>query len=1117
MLAVVLLAFTEGLQWDEVFQAVEVFSGKATLSKCLLAAGYATASLDIVDWKPWMDDRIKHGRKVSKRNPLDLTTAAGFGLLISTILRSKSDAVYAFGLVCSSFVSVSRGSTFRHYFLPLGDPSSASAQLGNLLCARMILALILIMSRGGVWLLEQPVSSLVFRHPRFRELLRRTTVWRQSFWMRGWGARTPKRTTLWSNSRAIRKFQTASKFSRAAKSARKLADVYYDRAGNKRYKGNRNLKSSQEYPVGYGIRFTHAMKYFQAEKSPLTDLKVPDMENIVPADVFPDVFVDADLWKDARMPEVAQQKLQALQGNATPQRKQLFSPSDADRTMFYPPPTQVSVNSSPAAPASSGAQKRGKITSDQKEDVANAPSPATTIPGGTHEAEKALTPGALLATLRRICSPKPSSGKLEVSAEDAFKKHVEHIQKKSRRSKLHVAQGYYSKEHMKTKLGWSAQRIRAAVAYCTVPKRVKSHTRKDKYEGTREYWVDVETTGSFENENEESFLESTAVSGQGEDIELGLTPAAHADGEDSGASNDEDDDDDDDQASSVRTKNKGMGPEAESALEAVDNLGTVMGNLLKTQAKLEGLKDKLSALETPEGPGLVTKVQSYCDKLITLHDELADLKSYFDGVKHSANPKPDQKTVLRAGRASTPRQQPGQVLLRQGNQSHRREQVSEAQACSLADAFWEEFGGLEGSHDLPSANFLKTASRLSQTGHAYLLSGHFEDYKLAADIPFNYKDVGLGQPHPVLSILDFVKTLDTNGKLDLLFMGNAPQRYEEFWGKWRARQPHHPIYRAHGDCLGRCVPVMVHADEGTSQKKKGVMIVSVQPVLGHGTSKRKATETVPGVNYLGKSLVTRMLYSVMLARVYSGKKMKNKPLLKLVEHLALELRSAFYEGIPVNLTTTCERVYLVPIGMKGDWAALVKCGQLVRHHLRDVSAKKSGAGICHLCLGGQESHNWFDISYDNMEKMRDGAPPPWSHEPAIVRHLPLGDPYKHHFFRIDVFHTLHKGVFGDIAANAIVSLCDYACGDLGIEAALNEIFSDAKEFCKKRCWYKGADTTSLLLYLEARICLEIENVEEGIVNYFKQIHEMIAAANGFMKTLFHCALWLSQGERDHLI
>ena len=49
---------------------------------------------------------------------------------------------------------------------------------------------------------------------------------------------------------------------------------------------------------------------------------------------------------------------------------------------------------------------------------------------------------------------------------------------------------------------------------------------------------------------------------------MGLMPAAHPDGEDSGASHDEDDDDeDDDRASSVRTKNKSMGPEVESALE----------------------------------------------------------------------------------------------------------------------------------------------------------------------------------------------------------------------------------------------------------------------------------------------------------------------------------------------------------------------------------------------------------------------------------------------------------------------------------------------------------------------------------------------------------------------
>lgn len=42
-----------------------------------------------------------------------------------------------FSLVCSSFVSISRGSTHRSYFLPEGDPSSKSVQRGNLLAARI--------------------------------------------------------------------------------------------------------------------------------------------------------------------------------------------------------------------------------------------------------------------------------------------------------------------------------------------------------------------------------------------------------------------------------------------------------------------------------------------------------------------------------------------------------------------------------------------------------------------------------------------------------------------------------------------------------------------------------------------------------------------------------------------------------------------------------------------------------------------------------------------------------------------------------------------------------------------------------------------------------------------
>lgn len=60
-------------------------------------------------------------------------------LLLATILRGKDEQlVVAFGLVCSSFVTISRGTTHRHYFLPDGDTSVFSVQKGNCLAARTL-------------------------------------------------------------------------------------------------------------------------------------------------------------------------------------------------------------------------------------------------------------------------------------------------------------------------------------------------------------------------------------------------------------------------------------------------------------------------------------------------------------------------------------------------------------------------------------------------------------------------------------------------------------------------------------------------------------------------------------------------------------------------------------------------------------------------------------------------------------------------------------------------------------------------------------------------------------------------------------------------------------------
>ena len=109
---------------------------------------------------------------------------------------------------------------------------------------------------------------------------------------------------------------------------------------------------------------------------------------------------------------------------------------------------------------------------------------------------------------------------------------------------------------------------------------------------------------------------------------------------------------------------------------------------------------------------------------------------------------------------------------------------------------------------------------------------------------------------------------------------------------------------------------------GVYTKKKSIMIVQYHSLMGKGTRKRKSTEEEPGINMIGNSYTTRVLWSVMLGRAY-GVKRKNRPLLKLISYLSNELTKAFYEGIPLQ-HHKLGTIYLIPLCMKGDWPALTQ-------------------------------------------------------------------------------------------------------------------------------------------------------------------------------------------------
>ena len=196
------------------------------------------------------------------------------------------------------------------------------------------------------------------------------------------------------------------------------------------------------------------------------------------------------------------------------------------------------------------------------------------------------------------------------------------------------------------------------------------------------------------------------------------------------------------------------------------------------------------------------------------------------------------------------------------------------------------------------------------------------------------------------------------------------------------------------------------------------MIAQWQPTMGWGCSRQRND-----LNMIGNSVTTRFLFSVMLSKCYGGK-LKNKPLMSLVTHLATELRSMFYSRIDVNLNGKRCKFYLVCIGAKGDWAGLCKIGTLNRSFMTDAPTKPFGKGICHKCRAGQEGHPWHEIDFQSMQLAHQDPPLPWKRPSPLTLLVPGDETKLPEFFKCDLFHTAHKGIVADAAANAVViGLC----------------------------------------------------------------------------------------------
>lgn len=255
---------------------------------------------------------------------------------------------------------------------------------------------------------------------------------------------------------------------------------------------------------------------------------------------------------------------------------------------------------------------------------------------------------------------------------DKFARHAEHTITNSKTGKVTVRTGYFTEEDMKTKLEYPEHRIKAVKAYCR--KMHKNYPRRkfitrDKYQrNVRKYWVEKEVEGSYEKAvtkdstrrlnvdmNEDSFSDNDDFKIDGESDQSGSDSEGSSGGnrKRSRSRRGHDTASDDDSVCSEKSpkRSKKKVPKApkgknrrtscddelsvseEEPLEEIENVDTMLGQILRTVSNLNALIPKLEKLGTPDANKSAKDVRTRTSTLMTLHDEIAELKAHYDAHK----------------------------------------------------------------------------------------------------------------------------------------------------------------------------------------------------------------------------------------------------------------------------------------------------------------------------------------------------------------------------------------------------------------------------------------------------------------------------------------------------
>lgn len=230
-----------GLDLQQGLAFIEYFAGKQAVTNAQLRAGRPAVAFEIeVD-----------GVKLEE---MDLMSSLGMAHAATLVL--KLSHVFPGGVlmapVCSTWVWISRGSTGRRDWRPLGD-NTAKVNEANAMVVRVLSLLFMVSAMGLFWIVEQPSTSLMELHPHWQWFITVVPVFRHTIHMRDFGGESQKGTYLdcsHSFISGIDEFRCPSKV--PAKPDLQVSRKYIDSNGISRVSGGQDLKGTQVYPEGFG-------------------------------------------------------------------------------------------------------------------------------------------------------------------------------------------------------------------------------------------------------------------------------------------------------------------------------------------------------------------------------------------------------------------------------------------------------------------------------------------------------------------------------------------------------------------------------------------------------------------------------------------------------------------------------------------------------------------------------------------------------------------------------------------------------------------------------------------------------------------------------------------------